>query len=268
MLRTLPGPRATAAAVAHAPPRALGRLARAARRDRRARARARRRPAPTAAPASPPDVARARGPRAGRRSARPRPTTTTRSAPGPENRDQVENVVDSDPNTTWSTEHYYDGTLKKAGGVGRRAVPRRRPGRGRARRSRSRRPTPGFAVQIYVANHIDARAALRRLDAADRARLAGPGRGERLRPQRRTHPARRSPGSRYRYYLVWITTLPPRHAVGVDRRAHAVQVSGALSSGRRAAARGARAPAGRAGRRAPGRRCPRRPSALRTRSSG
>src|SRR5205807_2260961 len=37
---------------------------------------------------------------------------------GPENRDQVDNVVDNDPNTTWSTEQYYEGTLKKQGGVG------------------------------------------------------------------------------------------------------------------------------------------------------
>ena len=37
---------------------------------------------------------------------------------GPENRDQVGNVVDNDPNTTWSTEQYYYGTLEKPGGVG------------------------------------------------------------------------------------------------------------------------------------------------------
>ena len=37
---------------------------------------------------------------------------------GPENRDLIQNVVDGDPNTTWSTETYYEGTLRKAGGVG------------------------------------------------------------------------------------------------------------------------------------------------------
>src|SRR5947209_6300267 len=37
---------------------------------------------------------------------------------GPENRDRIQNVVDSDPNTSWSTEQYYDGTLNKPGGVG------------------------------------------------------------------------------------------------------------------------------------------------------
>src|SRR5664280_1487806 len=37
---------------------------------------------------------------------------------GPENRDQVANLVDNDPNTTWSTEQYYDGTLRKPGGEG------------------------------------------------------------------------------------------------------------------------------------------------------
>ena len=75
--------------------------------------------------------------------ARPPRTATTRSAPGPENRDQVDNVVDSDPNTTWSTEQYYDGTLKKAGGVGVGAVPGRLSGRGR-QGARDPDPHPGL----------------------------------------------------------------------------------------------------------------------------
>src|SRR5437868_3187657 len=35
----------------------------------------------------------------------------------PENRERVGNVIDSDPNTSWSTAHYYNGTLRKEGGV-------------------------------------------------------------------------------------------------------------------------------------------------------
>src|ERR1019366_9105588 len=37
---------------------------------------------------------------------------------GPENRDLIDNVVDNDPNTTWSTEQYYEHSLRKPGGVG------------------------------------------------------------------------------------------------------------------------------------------------------
>src|SRR5665213_2365940 len=37
---------------------------------------------------------------------------------GPENREKDQSAVDGDPNTSWSTEQYYDGTLKKAGGTG------------------------------------------------------------------------------------------------------------------------------------------------------
>ena len=74
---------------------------------------------------------------------------------GPENRDQIGNVVDGDPNTTWSTEQYYDGTLKKAGGVGARACTSTpRPACSR-KAIEIQTPTPGFAAQIYVADHID-----------------------------------------------------------------------------------------------------------------
>ena len=130
----------------------------------------------------------ARACEAGRRSARPRRTTTTRSAPGPENRDQVDNVVDSDPNTTWSTEQYYDGTLQEARRRRLGHVPRRRPGR-----ARQGDRDPDAHARLRGADlcrqpHRPG-AALRQLHAADRARLAGTGRTSALRARRRTHPA-------------------------------------------------------------------------------
>ena len=73
---------------------------------------------------------------------------------GPENRDQIQNVVDNDPNTTWSTEQYYDGTLRKPGGVGLGIYLDAAP-QVRARALEIQTPTPGFAVQIYVADQID-----------------------------------------------------------------------------------------------------------------
>src|SRR5271165_1775112 len=81
-------------------------------------------------------------------------TTVLRSLPGPENRDQIENVVDSDPNTTWSTEQYYEGNLKKPGGVGLGLYLDAAPGvAGKAIEIET--PTPGFAAQVYVADKID-----------------------------------------------------------------------------------------------------------------
>ena len=138
VLRTLPGTHAPAAAVAHAPPRALDRLARAARGARRAGVDPRRRTAPTAA---------------SRRTSLARPGLTAVPlaqtaahdynpfGTGPENREDDQNAVDGDPNTSWSTEHYYDGTLKKAGGTGVGLYVDAAPA-SPASRSKSRRPPP------------------------------------------------------------------------------------------------------------------------------
>ncbi len=125
---------------------------------------------------------------------------------GPENRDQIDNVIDNDPSTTWSTEQYYDGTLKKPGGLGLGlyldAAPRLL---GKAIEIQT--PTPGFAVQIYVADHIDLE-----LPYGNSTPLAGRGwqgpvgasgyvhDGERIRLNLYGHP--------HRYYLLWLTTLP------------------------------------------------------------
>jgi eukaryotic-like serine/threonine-protein kinase len=127
---------------------------------------------------------------------------------GPENRDQVPNAIDSDPNTTWSTEHYYDATLKKAGGVGVGLYLDASPGVvGKAIEIQT--PTPGFAAQVYVANHIQLA-----LPYGDPTPLAGRGWQGPVGKSSFVHNRERIQlslpgGRRFRYYLLWIVTLPP-----------------------------------------------------------
>jgi serine/threonine-protein kinase len=124
---------------------------------------------------------------------------------GPENRDQVDNVVDSDPNTTWTTERYYDGTLKKSGGVGLGVYLDAAPGV-RAMAIQIQTPTPGFAAQIYAADRID-----QTLPYGDPTTLPargwqGPvGASASVRSRGRIPLTVSGP---HRYYLVWMTTLP------------------------------------------------------------
>jgi len=126
---------------------------------------------------------------------------------GPENRNLVQNVVDSDPNTTWSTEQYYNGTLKKPGGVGAGIYLDASPGvAGSAIEIQT--PTPGFAVQIFVANHINLE-----LPYGDATPLAARGWQGPVGASGYVHDRERillkSTGQAYRYYLIWLTTLPP-----------------------------------------------------------
>jgi serine/threonine-protein kinase len=126
---------------------------------------------------------------------------------GPENRDQIQNVVDSDPNTTWSTEEYYGGTLDKQGGVGAGLYLDAAPGVvGKAIEFQT--PTPGFAVQIYVADQPPSS-----LEYGDSTPLAargwqGPvGQSGSVRSGARIQLG--LAGRPFRFYLIWITTLPP-----------------------------------------------------------
>jgi serine/threonine protein kinase len=126
---------------------------------------------------------------------------------GPENRNLVQNTVDSDPNTTWSTEQYYDDTLKKPGGVGAGLYLDASPGvAGRAIEIQT--PTPGFGVQIFVANHIELS-----LPYGDPTPLAARGWQGPVGASSYVHDRERiqlkSAGQPYSYYLIWITTLPP-----------------------------------------------------------
>jgi eukaryotic-like serine/threonine-protein kinase len=126
---------------------------------------------------------------------------------GPENRDLIGNVVDSDPTTTWSTENYYEGNLRKAGGTGLGIYLDASPGV-LARAIEIQTPTPGFAVQVYAADHINLS-----LPYGDSLPLTargwkGPiGSSPRVRDGERV--GLRALGGRHRYYLLWMTTLPP-----------------------------------------------------------
>ncbi len=126
---------------------------------------------------------------------------------GPENHDQIENVVDSDPNTTWSTEDYYDGTLKKAGGVGSGLYLDASPGVvGKAIEIQT--PTPGFAVQIYAANQIQLSLPYGDSTPLPARGWQGPvGKSSFVESHERVQ--LNVGGQRSRYYLIWITTLPP-----------------------------------------------------------
>jgi hypothetical protein len=126
---------------------------------------------------------------------------------GPENRDQVGNLVDSDPNTTWSTEQYYEGTLKKPGGVGLGVYLDAAP-RVLAKAIEIQTPTPGFAVQIYAADRIELELAYGNSTPLSARGWQGP-----VGSSVHVHDGERIPlalsGHPHRYYLVWLTTLPP-----------------------------------------------------------
>ena len=108
-------------------------------------------------------------------------------------------AVDGDRNTAWATQHYYSGKLGKAG-VGL-YVDTLHPVR--ARKLVIYTQSPGWSVQIWASNSLPDPDAF----------TAGPGGWARLAqlpsvqsPQ--TIPLT-VPATGYRYYLVWITQLPP-----------------------------------------------------------
>ena len=116
-----------------------------------------------------------------------------------EHADEAPLAVDQDPGTTWTTESYSSG-LEGANKAGVGHLRRRQAGRrGAADRDR------------------DARARLAGGDLRRRATAACPRDRRRLDAARRRHRAQsdapalpaRHRGERYRYYLVWITELPP-----------------------------------------------------------
>jgi serine/threonine-protein kinase len=125
---------------------------------------------------------------------------------GPENHDRVQNVVDSDPNTIWSTAHYYEGTLRKSGGVGVGVYLDASP-RVAARAVEIQTPTPGFDVQVYAANAINLSYAYGDTTPLTARGWKGPlASAQGVRNRQRIKLAG---GGSYRYYLIWLTTLPP-----------------------------------------------------------
>jgi serine/threonine-protein kinase len=126
---------------------------------------------------------------------------------GPENHDLIGNVVDSDPNTKWSTEQYYDGTLKKAGGVGAGLYLDASPGV-IAKAIEIQTPTPGFGVQIYASNTTPAELAYGSSQALSERGWRGPFGASTFVENGERVPLNLG-GQQFRYYLIWITTLPP-----------------------------------------------------------
>jgi hypothetical protein len=126
---------------------------------------------------------------------------------GPENHKLVQNVVDSDPNTSWSTEEYYDGTLRKPGGVGAGLYLDASPGVV-ARAIEIQTPTPGFAVQLYAADQPPPTLAY-----GDATPLSARGWQGPLGASAYVHNHDRiglAGERRFRYFLIWLTALPPQ----------------------------------------------------------
>jgi len=125
---------------------------------------------------------------------------------GPENRDQIPNLVDNDPNTTWTTEQYYDGTLRKPGGVGLGVYLDAAPGVA-ARALQIDTSTPGFGVQVYAADTVDQSLAYGSSTPLGGRGWQGPvGAAAHVQSGQRIAIAVTRP---YRYYLMWMTSLPP-----------------------------------------------------------
>ena len=126
---------------------------------------------------------------------------------GPENHDRVQNVIDSEPGTAWSTESYYDGTLRKPGGLGTGVYLDAAPGV-RARGIEIQTSTPGFAVQLYTSNSLNLSYPYGNASTLARRGWRGPiGASGYVHPHERIRFAGVS--QRYRYYLLWLTSLPP-----------------------------------------------------------
>ncbi len=126
---------------------------------------------------------------------------------GPENRDQVGNLVDSDPSTTWTTETYYEGTLKKANGVGLGVYLDAAPG---VVAQGTGDPDPHARLRgagLRRRPHPEPRLLLLR-DRSPPAAGRGPmGASAKVHDGERI--ALQTKGRRHRYYLLWITALPP-----------------------------------------------------------
>ncbi len=122
---------------------------------------------------------------------------------GPEHPSQVSNVLDGDPNTTWSTEHYLEGTLAGKPGIG--VYLDASPGV-QARAIEVQTPTPGLSAAIYAANRFD-----QELSFGNTTALTQRGWSQ-LAPAQTIAASTRialAPTSAYRYYLFWIVKLPP-----------------------------------------------------------
>jgi serine/threonine-protein kinase len=121
---------------------------------------------------------------------------------GAEHHRDVRAILDRDPNSTWSTESYENGVFaagKKGVGIYVDAVPS-----AAARVMEIRTPTIGWEGSIYVAK-------------SGPPKTLGAG-WHRVADFTMTSKRQRIPldtaGQRFRYYLIWITKLPPADTTG------------------------------------------------------
>jgi eukaryotic-like serine/threonine-protein kinase len=118
-----------------------------------------------------------------------------KGTPSPaEHPEQAPRVVDNDPNTAWSTELYQPGVLEQKGGVG--IYVDARPS-ATATRITVDTPSPGWRGAIYGAKEGPAPKTLAGWTALTDITDA-----------KRSNDLDLD-GTRYRYFLVWITQLPP-----------------------------------------------------------
>jgi hypothetical protein len=122
---------------------------------------------------------------------------------GPEHAEDVGSIVDGDLNSSWSTEHYLDGNLGKPGlGVALDASPGVV-----ARAIEIQTPTPGFTAAIYASTGFKPSpptGSPESLTALGWAPLA-PAQSIGAHTTVAINPS----GLLFRYYLIWITKLPP-----------------------------------------------------------
>jgi hypothetical protein len=109
---------------------------------------------------------------------------------------EVQNAIDHDRNTSWSTETYAGGNLASKQGVGL-YVTAAAPVAARALEVRS--PTPGWRAEVYAAR------------TAPASTLAGWGKpiATIQGATKATVKLNTPPGQRFRSYLIWIVKLPP-----------------------------------------------------------
>jgi tRNA A-37 threonylcarbamoyl transferase component Bud32 len=120
---------------------------------------------------------------------------------GPEHPRQVALAIDGDVNTAWSTEHYVGGQLAKPGlGVSLDAAP------GVAARAvEIQTPTPGFTAAVYGSDGFTEQATSSQNLQARGWTLLAPAKAI----GSRTTISINGQGLVYRYYLIWIASLPP-----------------------------------------------------------
>jgi serine/threonine-protein kinase len=120
----------------------------------------------------------------------------------PENPGSADLAIDGDTSTSWTTQQYYDYKLGKPGvGLYVDAAPGIS-----VRDVVVSTPTPGFVAEVWAANHIEKLPMPdpTSLSARDWTQIS-----DSQTVQNNTRFILDTDGERYRYYLLWITALPP-----------------------------------------------------------